>query len=358
MRYEDKKGNGKKAHLEIVNKVPESVFTCIAHPWPWPQCVWHHHKEFEIHLILHASGQAWIGDYIGPFHSGHLVLVGAELPHNWTSHGAASSGQQPQEDHVIQFSQDAFGQGFFDIPDLAEVKRLLSLSSQGIEFFGCHERTIEKITSLRFLSGIERFICLMEILKDLAGTEDYRVLCSKTYSPVLGDGDALRINKILSHMRSNIASELTLESASAFLRMQPRSFSRFFYQITGQRFGNYLCEMRIGESCNLLLNTDRPITDICFAVGFTNLSWFNRCFLGIKGLTPREFRQTATARYGPFDARGKPAGDRDVVGASVPRLAGKSERPDQDLVNKAASKQNRPILVEQYIPDSKRTHLA
>jgi AraC-like DNA-binding protein len=293
-----------KANLEIVHKAPESAFTSIAHPWPWPQCVWHHHKEYEIHLILNASGQAWVGDYIGPFVHGHIVLVGPDLPHNWTSHSIAPPDQPAQEDHVIQFSHDSFGQGFFEIPDLAEIKELLKRGAQGVEFFGCSTNTLERIMRLRHLSGAERFLCLLEILTSLARVEDYRVLCSPSYSPVLGDGNVMRINKILSYMRLNMATDLTIEAACAYLHMQPRSFSRFFNQITGRRFSDYLCEMRIGESCNLLLNTDRPITDICFAVGFSNISWFNRCFLEIKGVTPREFRRAALARYGPFDQRG------------------------------------------------------
>lgn len=320
------KTENSKANLEIVHKEPESAFTCIAHPWPWPQCVWHHHKEYEIHLIQHASGQAWVGDYIGPFSPGHLILVGPDLPHNWTSHSIASPNQQPQEDHVLQFTLESFGQGFFDIPDLAAIRELLNRGLQGVEFLSYGDTTLERITRLRFLSGADRFLCFMEILKSLAGIEDYRLLCSQTYSPVLGDSNVMRINKILSHMRLNIASDLTLESACAYLHMQPRSFSRFFNQITGRRFSDYLCEMRIGESCNLLLNTDRPITDICFAVGFSNISWFNRCFLEIKGVTPREYRRTAAARYGPFDSRSKPASDSPSIVTQARPLSSTTER--------------------------------
>ena len=254
-----------------------------------------------------------MGDYIGPFSPGHLVLVGPDLPHNWTSHSIATPDQPPQEDHVIQFTLESFGQGFFDIPDLAEIKELLNRGAQGVEFLSYGEATLAKITRLRFLSGAERFLCLLEILKSLAEIGDCRVLCSQTYSPVLGDTNVMRINKVLSYMRLNMATDITLESACTYLHMQPRSFSRFFNQITGRRFSDYLCEMRIGESCSLLLNTDRPITDICFAVGFSNISWFNRCFLEIKGVTPREYRRSAVARYGPFDSRGNLASESRTV---------------------------------------------
>ena len=294
-----------KANLQIVAPVPESAFKTIVHPWPWHQCVWHYHKEYELHLILNASGQIWIGDYIGAFSHGHLVLVGPDLPHNWTSYAASSPSQPAQEDHVIQFSEDSFGSRFFDVPDLSAIKDLLVRSAQGIEFLDRDPSIIKRICRIGVLCGVERFLCLIEILRDLAGMADYRILCSPSYSPAFGQSDATRINKILAHMRANLASEITMESLCCDLHLQPRSFSRFFRQVTGRRFSDYLCEMRISEACNQLLNTDRPITDICFAVGFSNVSWFNRCFFEIKGVTPREYRRTAAARYGPFDQRGK-----------------------------------------------------
>ena len=82
--------------------------------------------------------------------------------------------------------------------------------------------------------------------------------------------------------------------------MQSRSFSRFFRQITGRRFSDYLREMRVGEACDLLQNTELPITDICFSVGFNNISWFNRCFMESKKVTPREYRRIGLGRYGPL----------------------------------------------------------
>ena len=37
-------------------------------------------------------------------------------------------------------------------------------------------------------------------------------------------------------------------------------------------------------------NTDLPITEICFAVGYNNVSNFNRQFLAQKGMPPSRFR--------------------------------------------------------------------
>ncbi len=58
---------------------------CTAHGFPSPLVRWHFHEDYELHQITETSGKAFIGDWIGPFRPGHLVLCDPRLPHNWIS---------------------------------------------------------------------------------------------------------------------------------------------------------------------------------------------------------------------------------------------------------------------------------
>ena len=58
---------------------------CLEHGFPNPLVRWHYHEEYELHLILQTRGKVFVGDYIGHFEPGHLVLTGPRLPHNWIS---------------------------------------------------------------------------------------------------------------------------------------------------------------------------------------------------------------------------------------------------------------------------------
>jgi AraC-like DNA-binding protein len=49
--------------------------------------------------------------------------------------------------------------------------------------------------------------------------------------------------------------------------------------------------VRINRACQLLTASDQQITAIAFEVGFNNLANFNRRFLDIKGMTPRDYRR-------------------------------------------------------------------
>lgn len=61
----------------------------------------------------------------------------------------------------------------------------------------------------------------------------------------------------------------------------------------GKTFVAYVNDLRLGEACRLLLETDATVAEIAYRVGFGNLSNFNQCFRQARGTTPREFRRRA-----------------------------------------------------------------
>jgi AraC-like DNA-binding protein len=74
------------------------------------------------------------------------------------------------------------------------------------------------------------------------------------------------------------------------------SLHRLFRQQTGMTTSGYVTQLRIGNACALLLNTEKPIFLIADQVGYRNLANFNRQFKETKGQTPRQFRAAFNSR--------------------------------------------------------------
>jgi AraC-like DNA-binding protein len=270
---------------------------CLSHGFPTPLARWHFHDEYELHLITATSGKAFVGDWIGPCQPGHRVLCGPRLPHNWISLDLPEDGV-PERDLVIQFRHEPIARAAELIPELAEALPLLERARHGVEFFGMADLATEAWWRVKRGSGMQRFGAFCEFLSVLARCTDHRLLSSVQLQ---GEGDDVeheRINAIVDRIASNVADPLSAADAAADMGMSESQFSRFFRRATGNTFTDFVNRVRVNRACQLLMDTDRQVTHICYEVGFQNVANFNRRFRDIKGMTPSEFRQQADHRFG------------------------------------------------------------
>ena len=270
---------------------------CIAHGFPTPLARWHFHDEYELHLITATSGKAFVGDWIGPFRAGHLVLCGPRLPHNWVSTDVPEGGV-PERDLVIQFSHGPIAHAAEQIPEMADVLALLERSRNGIEFFGLSDRALHHFHAVKSARGFQRLAAFFEYLGDLVKCTDYRMLSSVCMQ---GEEDGVsneQVNEIVTRITRDYALPLSAADLAQEWGMSDSRFSRFFRRATGNTFTDFVNRIRVNRAGQLLMETDRLITHIGYEVGFNNLANFNRRFLEIKGVTPSEFRRQADHRFG------------------------------------------------------------
>ena len=70
-----------------------------------------------------------------------------------------------------------------------------------------------------------------------------------------------------------------------------RSLSTLFKQKTGMKFIDYLNEVRIEKSKELLKDSNRKMYQISKAVGYDNPKYFFRIFKKKTGMTPEQYRE-------------------------------------------------------------------
>ena len=63
---------------------------------------------------------------------------------------------------------------------------------------------------------------------------------------------------------------------------------------TGKTFIRYVNELRVGHACRLLIETEFSIAEICYQVGFNNVSNFNRRFRELHLMSPKQYRHEFT----------------------------------------------------------------
>ncbi len=276
------------------------VISCLSHGFPTPLARWHCHDEYELHLITASTGKVFVGDWIGHFEPGHLVLTGPRLPHNWVSVDLPEGGV-PERDLVIQFPHEPMAASAEHIPELREVLPLLERARHGIEFFGMGEQAQAHWRRIKRSRGGQRFAAFCEFLTELARASDYRLLSTVQIQSVDNHHQLDQINAIVERVMDHMHEEFSVAALARDLGMSDSQFSRFFRRATGNTFTEFVNRIRINRACQLLRETERYIADIGLEVGFNNMANFNRRFQDIKGMTPSDYRKQSAGRFGLRD---------------------------------------------------------
>lgn len=103
--------------------------------------------------------------------------------------------------------------------------------------------------------------------------------------------NALVIAPALEYIEENYSSQFTIEYLADLCHWSPTHFRRVFHDITGTSPLDFVNNTRIMKACNLLWSTEDSILNISETVGFHSVSSFNRCFVKIMQMTPREYRK-------------------------------------------------------------------
>jgi AraC-like DNA-binding protein len=255
---------------------------------------YHYHPEYELTLITEGRGKRYTGSHMADFRANDLVLVGSHLPHCWKLEPAETKTASPRAGAiVIQFAPDFLGNGFFTRAELAPIEKLLQRSSCGIAFNNeTQQLAQERIRSLaREKNNFKRLMGFLEILHALAVSKDAVLLDPQRVSKELAPIDQERTHPIFAYLVENFRGEISLNKAAAIAGMTPNAFCRFFKKITRKTFMETVIDYRLNHATQQLIQTDKPISSICFESGFGDISHFYKTFRSKMQLSPLHYRK-------------------------------------------------------------------
>lgn len=282
--------------LELVHIRKGESFAAWKHGYPFRTVRWHFHPEYEIHLVVATTGKYYIGDHVGEFGPGQLIMTGPNLPQNWIS--AIRPGEiVPQRTEVIQFPESFIEAARAAFPEMEAVRHLLERSRRGILFGDDTSRTVRPLMrALIEARGVRRLGLFFQILDLLAHAPTSQILASLSFVLDMERAEESDMNRAIGHLRENLHEPLSETELAELTGQSQSAFSRSFKRHTGTTLVRYRNQLRIDLACHMLLSDpEAKVSDICYDVGFSNLSNFNRHFLKLKKMSPSEFRATFAA---------------------------------------------------------------
>jgi len=257
---------------------------------------WHYHPETELLFIKKSSGTWLIGDHIGHFQSGDIVLIGPDLPHcfrhekKYTMKNARTTG----ETICIKFLPEIFGNVFLNLPEMKTIKKVLSESSCALRLYGKSKMTISKIID-KILTAPpgKKMIHLLSILEAIAEYKEFTTLSSKGFMQSHDESDKERIKAIFEFTFNHYRDKITINDLASLVNMTRESFCRYFKAKTKKTYSRFLMEVRIGSACRLLVENELNVAGISYECGYNNISHFNHQFKFITGKKPLQYKREA-----------------------------------------------------------------
>jgi len=247
----------------------------------------HQHEELQISYIQKGGGTLVVGDSINTYNTNDVLIIGGNIPHVFRSDLEAASNSVM---FTLFFTQEAFGNGFFQISDMEAAKEFFKRAQYGMKLSNNHQKIVKLFTQLHKQSKIERIASLLKIIDQSLNLE-YSPLSSFVYGKKYTDDEGKRMRAVFEHAMENYHNQITLEEVALKANMTKNAFCRYFKKRTNKTFFQFLIEMRIENACKLLYkNSEMSIATVSEFCGFQNITNFNRKFKELKGITPSQYR--------------------------------------------------------------------
>jgi AraC-like DNA-binding protein len=259
--------------------------------------LWHYHPEIELVYLPQGSGRRHIGRTVSHYDEGELLLLGPDVPHLSYGYG---------QDHTFEEVGALFSPRLIDSapgawPELGPVRALLARAATGLVFTAPVRHTVgPQVQHLLSLSPWKRLLSLLDILQQLAHCPETAYTALAAGPPVAASPLAQeRLNRVLTLLHQRLSSSVNVTELAAEAALSVPAFCRFFKHLTQRTVTEFVNECRVQQACRLLRGSD-SVTEIAYASGFQNLSYFNRTFRRLMGMSPSAYRRTMTGPGGSY----------------------------------------------------------
>ncbi|NLW39527.1 MAG: helix-turn-helix transcriptional regulator [Tissierellia bacterium] len=100
--------------------------------------------------------------------------------------------------------------------------------------------------------------------------------------------------RAIDYIKKNYDKPLSLDGMAKYLGLNKSYFSHLFKKETGKTYSQFVNQIRVEKSKELIVSTNLSLLDIALSVGYNNQNYYNMAFKKITGLTPLRYRNKFT----------------------------------------------------------------
>jgi AraC-like DNA-binding protein/mannose-6-phosphate isomerase-like protein (cupin superfamily) len=259
----------------------------------------HWHEELELLVITKGKARVQVGGRHYDVLEGEYVIIPPG-----TLHAAYSLEAEVVEFFAIVLHAEFVASFMRDLVHTRYIAPLFDGSSR-VPLYISRE-TEQRISTLPLLAGIKEAYDRKEAGYELlikARTFEvlyklYRLTAENSgASPVSGRAETQQMEamrRVVQYIQARYQDKITLDELAAAAHMSKGYFCRVFQKHFTMTPLEYVISLRVSQAAQLIVLTDKKITDIAMSTGFGNVNYFTTAFKKMFHCTPAQFRRNST----------------------------------------------------------------
>jgi len=253
---------------------------------------YHSHPELELVFVIEGHGKKIIGNKVTDYKTGDMVFIGSNVPHLWLSDPVFYKKDSTLHAKVVimYINPKIFESMLSFVKEFDGVREILEQASKGINIFGKTRTVISKILiELASKTGFEKAIGLLQIMNLIVISKERSFIDSKDLAKPIGLNSD-RLIDVYKFINENIHKSISLKEVAEVACMAIPSFCRFFKKRTKTTLSQHLVDARMAHACKLLIELDKPISEIAYMCGYNSNSHFCKVFKDHTTQSPFQYK--------------------------------------------------------------------
>ena len=265
-----------------------SFFFISQHISPALEAKMHRHEAWELYYVTQGKGVRMTGDTLMPFAEGDVVLIPPSMPHYWKYDASSANADGEICYLMVAFSQELIDKCLSVFPEIRNILYGWTLTAEALKYGNESASRIRKtLTAMCGLDDFGQLIEMMKLLPVVFATADH-VYIGK---PIKIERDIRRMQKVAEYVMAHYVHDITLGDIASHIGMNRSAFCTFFKRNKGMTFSRFVLNYRLETARELLLASQKQISEICYGVGFNDLPHFTRAFKAKFGTSPSAYRK-------------------------------------------------------------------
>lgn len=248
----------------------------------------HQHDAWELYYVLQGEGTRMAGDTLLPFGEGDVVLIPPSMHHHWDYDSTSADEKGCVHYLMVAFSHSFVLHCMAAFPELRNRLAGVTFPAEALKLGAESSRIIRHaLSEINEMDELGRLCGMLRLLPTIFTAKDYALVGK----PMRIEREVRRMQQVSAYVMAHYVHPILLDEIASEVGMNRSAFCSWFKRCKGMTFSQFVTQYRLNTACELLVHSQKSVSEIAYLVGFNDVPHFVRVFTKEKKVSPGKYRK-------------------------------------------------------------------